>query len=538
MLKILNINPENKELWRFLLLEKSELMFLFPFWRYLEFIWLKNHFRLKNLVYSDISWRRKFRKIIAQNMRVSALEIVKRVLVWEFHNSHKKNLTITLKDFLEAISEIDQLDKLYSKYPVLQNLLEKVINNHNEYVQKLFTRLCADFDEIQKTFHLKNFRFEYFKLIGDSHCIGSSVALVSFRDLNFKKRKKFIYKPRNIGLEKKFNELLKFINNEIVIKTPLKVLIVISKINYGWMEYANQLEIEPSKAKIYYYKLGILLGVCFTLNAQDMHFENLIASGEDPVLVDLECLFSPPITSEQLLDFYFPSVFETLLIPSIKKTTNLSRDFSGVMNIQDQEAIIDHFEVKGDFDSNVYIERRKGVIKPVGNILINKITGKAISSSHYVSMITEGFCKYLYWVIENKEMLINQLTLLFVDVKSRILFRPTFIYNKILIESYHPKLLSSFENYNLHLEQLVKKDNALYEILYSHEFFDLLNGDIPYFSTVTTTAKVKNSQNEEILWNTLCPGVDRVIGKINLIEKSYITNIVKQIFISLEDRYA
>src|SRR5207247_8717689 len=43
----------------------------------------------------------------------------------------------------------------------------------------------------------------------------------------------------------------------------------------------------------FYERQGGYLALLYALEATDFHFENLIASGEHPVLVDLEALFHP-----------------------------------------------------------------------------------------------------------------------------------------------------------------------------------------------------------------------------------------------------
>ena len=38
----------------------------------------------------------------------------------------------------------------------------------------------------------------------------------------------------------------------------------------------------------YYRRNGILLGICYLLGSRDLHYENVIAHGEYPVIIDLE----------------------------------------------------------------------------------------------------------------------------------------------------------------------------------------------------------------------------------------------------------
>jgi lantibiotic modifying enzyme len=520
--------------WKFLLDKENDLMFLYPFWRDLEVLHLDFFSYLSSL--SHVISGQSLRMITISNIKIVLLDLITRTLVWEFNLTKKKNINLTLKCFLIKISEKKQLTILFTKYPVFKLLFEKIINNYQRYVQTLLIRLKQDLCDILATFKLDDFSFLSFKIMGDSHCLGNRVSKIDFQHRITHEVKSIVYKPRGLQLEKFFNDYLYFLkcNNPDI---QLKSVIVISNYHYGWMEYVKQKTTTPFKATIYYYNLGLLLGICSVFNAQDLHFENVIASEEYPIIVDLECLFTPPITEEQYEDQYFPSLFDTLLIPDEIKNTNITYDFSATLNHPNQESFMRRFEVKGDFSNNVYIERCVVNIVPTDNVLLNQLTRVPFSPSEYSTHITEGYKKYLDWVLTNKEDLIDFIIQNGSTLKSRILFRSTFIYSKILMESYHPRILSDTKQYYDYLSQLYKEDNVIHKCIYQDEIFDLLNGDIPYFSTRVNTISSTNSQDKKIDFVSYCSGLVRVIDKINLINTNYICKTVNQILAALKDRY-
>lgn len=67
---------------------------------------------------------------------------------------------------------------------------------------------------------------------------------------------------------------------------------VLNKGSYGYAKFihhhscSNEKEIEH-----FYGRLGAQLAVLYCLNAVDFHHENIIAAGDQPVLIDLESLF-------------------------------------------------------------------------------------------------------------------------------------------------------------------------------------------------------------------------------------------------------
>lgn len=530
----LNMFIKKESNWTFLLEKENESILLFPFWRYFEFL---HHSMFSNMddMLNGLS-NYTSRLMLASNMSFVLLDLIKRPLVWEFNLSKKNHVNLTLKVFLKNISDETQLTILFNKYPVLKMLFETIIDHYHEYMKNLIDRLKIDFAYLSKIFKLNDFKLYSFLIKGDSHYLGNRVTEITFKNPLNKVVKKIIYKPRDLRLEKFFNDFIQHLKTKEE-SFLLKTVVVIPRDQYGWMEYINQETVDSSGANKYYYNFGVLLGICSIFNGQDLHFENIIASGENPIIIDLECLFSSPTTERQYIDPYFPSLFDTLLIPFESKINDTMYDFSAVLNHSKQESFMHRFEVKGNFVSTVYIERSIVNITPITNVLINKSNGTPFSASNYRTILADGYTDYLNWVITNKDDLIDFTTKNFFNLKNRVLFRPTFIYSKIMLESYHPRLLSDRKKYDEYLSQLYDKDNEIYKCIYQDEVFDLLNGDIPYFSTTTNERCCKNSQGVKINYVSYCSGIDRAINKIHLLDENYVSKTTNQILASLKDRY-
>ncbi|GLY88218.1 DUF4135 domain-containing protein [Actinoallomurus iriomotensis] len=66
---------------------------------------------------------------------------------------------------------------------------------------------------------------------------------------------------------------------------------VVTRGTYGWQEEARFAPCaSAAEVRRYWARCGVLLAVCCLLNFTDGHFENLVACGEHPVLVDTETL--------------------------------------------------------------------------------------------------------------------------------------------------------------------------------------------------------------------------------------------------------
>lgn len=115
--------------------------------------------------------------------------------------------------------------------------------------------------------------------LSDPHNGGRTVARLVFDD-----GRAIFYKPRPVGMEAGYAELLS-------LWPELRAATVIDRGDYGWMpEVVAAPCSDPAR---YSRALGAHLALIDLLLGVDIHAENLVACGNDPVLIDLETLFHP-----------------------------------------------------------------------------------------------------------------------------------------------------------------------------------------------------------------------------------------------------
>ncbi len=122
----------------------------------------------------------------------------------------------------------------------------------------------------------------------DPHRGGRSVLLVRFGpDLEL------AYKPRSLALERTFQDLLATVNR-CGYSHPFRTLEVDDAGDHGWMEVVAPAPCRSeAEARELQHRLGGLLYLLALLQALDVHRENVVAVGPQPVIVDLETLFHP-----------------------------------------------------------------------------------------------------------------------------------------------------------------------------------------------------------------------------------------------------
>ncbi len=188
----------------------------------------------------------------------------------------------------------------FQEYSVLARLAATMIdfwvNNTCEFIQ----RLALDWSEINKTFQTDT---ELKKVVAiklglsDLHQNGRSVI-----ELTFDSGLKLMYKPKDLGLEVAYFQLLNWLNDNYI-PQKLKLLKIINRSDYGWVEYVDNSPLQDKQAAVrYYQRSGMLLCILYILSGTDFHNENVIASGEQPVLIDMEMLMSGRVRKEESSD--------------------------------------------------------------------------------------------------------------------------------------------------------------------------------------------------------------------------------------------
>ena len=98
---------------------------------------------------------------------------------------------------------------------------------------------------------------------------------------------KLVYKPRSLAIDQAYKEFLQWVCKNLKISYWWNS--IWDRGEYGWCSWVPNLPcISYDAIRQYYERSGVLLGIGYLLGSEDMHYENLIAHGEYPVLVDLE----------------------------------------------------------------------------------------------------------------------------------------------------------------------------------------------------------------------------------------------------------
>ncbi len=439
-----------------------------------------------------------------------------------------KSTSEKINEFCDLLLENDIVSYFSESYPVMFENIHKEINQWFAHCLSIYERYVNDSQELVSTIFkgenpglLSNLDID----MGDKHIDGESVSMLTFIN-----GKKLIYIPGERNLHKHFTELLEWIDSNLIIgfKSPKYII----HQTHTWLEFIeNKSCSEESQINLFYERTGVYIALLYTLDGTDFHYENIIASGEYPVLIDLESFFHPYMPYENAADSQGlnNSVLKTGLLPTeISADGNTNKGFSGLNSADGISALWKKVSFMFDEKGNLKASREKGKIEGGKNLpLLNGL--KVRMSDKYIVDIINGFKKVYLFIMNNKTEFINRIKDMSND-KIRIIFRNTFVYSHLLYESHHPEILKNSVNRDniFNWLEYILKEYPMVKPVVASEKEDLINQNIPYFYSYADSRDLYHGPD------LLCKdyfqksGMSEAIDKIG---KFSISNMEKQIWI-------
>ncbi len=385
----------------------------------------------------------------------------------------------------------------FREFPVLARLAAQKTDCWVETSAELLHRLIKDRQTIGAVFADGVDPGEVVALgtdLSDAHHGGRSVVAVRFAS-----GLRLIYKPRDLGLERAYFSLLAWLNLHGS-PLPFRLLRVLECPHYGWVEFADNSECaDEGEAERYFQRAGMLLCLVYALGGTDFHCENVIASGEQPILVDLETILHPQfgaaadIASMGGAHFLAQirlqeGVLGTGLLPWwVTNEEGATIDMSGLGGIVEQTSIdrvVRWTRVNTDQMNLTY---EFTTIPLSGNVV--RLGGRDLSTAAYTESIVDGFMTMRGVLMRNLHALLAADGPLqaFADQSARFLFRDTRVYGRVLMstldcDSLQDGALRSIELDILSKPLLWTKAPSRFWPLRRSEQAALERLDIPYFS--------------------------------------------------------
>ncbi|MCA9656465.1 MAG: type 2 lantipeptide synthetase LanM family protein [Myxococcales bacterium] len=374
------------------------------------------------------------------------------------------------------------LRELFDAYPVLARLVALRVEHWASATKELLLRFVADRPELLLRFGVETSeppRIDGVRLsLSDPHHHGRTVMI-----LRLEGGRRLVYKPRSVALEAAYYRFLAWGNatGELL---PLRLVEVVEREGYGWMEHVEHLPCADEGAVgRFYERAGITLCMLYLLGTNDCHEENLIASGEHPLLVDAETTMHAETREpdEGLCDptaLAMSSVMRVGLLPrwEYRKGQGI-HDVSGLGGGQSSELADDD-----DPGAEPSAAPRFGNVPRLGEVVV--------SPNDHVDELVRGFEAAYRLLLHHRATLLDPQGPLasFRGSPVRFVHRNTRIYGTILRHSLEPRFLRDGLSRSIELEilgraYLVAEDDEAGPALFAGERRALERLDIPYFWT-------------------------------------------------------
>jgi type 2 lantibiotic biosynthesis protein LanM len=202
-----------------------------------------------------------------------------------------KNLTSTQYNLFAEKMRTNGFTALFESKPVLLRLIASLTRQWIDATTEFITRLNSDWIDVRHGLlgrKVKSLVVEISSGLGDRHNKGRSVQLIRFEDGS-----RILYKPKDLRPDVLWSALIEQLNKN---NAPcfLQTARVLARDGYGWSEFIDHAECRDWKGvERFFRRTGAWLCLFHVFAATDMHEENMIASADQPVPIDLETLLQP-----------------------------------------------------------------------------------------------------------------------------------------------------------------------------------------------------------------------------------------------------
>ncbi|MFJ4961806.1 type 2 lanthipeptide synthetase LanM family protein [Streptomyces sp. NPDC088729] len=390
--------------------------------------------------------------------------------------------------FVTATGGRAGLCALFTAYPVLARMLGRTALDAADAVGEWGLRFHADRAELTASLFAGRdpgplTRIELGR--GDAHQGGRSVAVLGFADGS-----RAVYKPRSLEHHALLDDLAGWLNGAVSgldLRTPRTV----RRETYGWLEFIEHRWCgSVTEADAFYRRQGALLALLYAVDGADMHYENVIACADQPVLVDAETLLHtglPQATTagaDPAADALHASVHRTCLLPHLLIGEHGALDVSALGRADDGA-----HPSEGLRWEDTGLDTMRAVRGPVTSPGAENQPlpgGRSLTGADHRAALLEGFrTAYAAIAARGGELLAPDGPLeTRGSAPARIVVRATRLYATLLEESAHPSLLGDALARDAVFAVLwtESRHDPARQRLIEHETADLWRGDVPLFT--------------------------------------------------------
>jgi type 2 lantibiotic biosynthesis protein LanM len=443
---------------------------------------------------------------LLQNLYSQLLAQLHRTLILELNVARLRELLIgetpeeRFVSFLAKLADREFARSILEEYPIIARQATIAVDLWVQFSSEFIQNLIDDYADICQTFgEVGDLEF-IGESAGDRHRQGRYVIITGFSS-----GLKLVYKPRFLAIDTHFQKLLTWLNDRGT-NPPFRTIKVLAKGDRGWVEF-----IEPKtcnstdELERFYQRQGGYLALLNVLAAVDFHHENLIASGEDPILVDLEALFhnrsGEGVDGGNNIDDIY-SVLQIGMLPQRVWAAGESSgvDLSGLGGMPGQilPEKVPMPEKQGTDQMRIVPQEMEMSTSQNRPTLVDL----DIDVAAYTGAILQGFDRVYDLLLQHREEMLAPGGIVeeFATDEVRVIMRATKNYAQLLDDSFHPNVLRDSLDRERLFDRLWLDVYLRPELgrVITYERSALWENDIPLFVTRPDSRNVWSSRGEEI----------------------------------------
>ncbi|HEX5077355.1 MAG TPA: type 2 lanthipeptide synthetase LanM family protein [Gemmatimonadaceae bacterium] len=414
-------------------------------------------------------------------------------------------------------------DQIIDEYPVLARSIVTATDYWVESGRELLRYLAEDVDALRDAFGIGGELGTLTSIsgnAGDVHRGGRSVAIAEFSS-----GIRVVFKPRPLDVDRHFADLVAWIN-ALEQAPKLRAVRVLTRGDHGWAEFVSEAPCDSrDEVERFYQRFGAWLAVLHVLNATDFHYENVIAAGEFPMLIDLEALFHPLPEApnagdepEQLgWEALQRSVLRTGVLPfrAYDNEQSSGLDMSAMGGTGGQRTPNRFPVLVAPGTDEMRLERDFVSLPPSQNR--PTLGGQPVDPATFGDALLAGFTATYRLLLAHRAALLapHGPVRAFANDPIRVVLRPTRQYALMLAESNHPDVMRDALDRDRLFDRLwiAVPGRPELERVIAWEHADLLDGDIPMFTSKPSSVDLFATHGEAI------PGFFRHSGLSSAIER-------------------
>ena len=431
---------------------------------------------------------------------------------------------IDLNGFNEHLRTLSLL-KFFESYPVLATLLFDLLEDTLHYLYAVIHNFADDAEALEREFSIPSRKIEAIELgLGDPHGRGETVCQVKISTTSL------VYKPRAnreaIFFYRLLGQLHEWTGADCFsVHTPR----ILSRERHSWVEKIDNLPCDSeADVGLFYEKMGAQIAVIHALNGIDFHYENIIACGNSPVMIDLECLFTAS-TSDLLTELpagcalsnsfklVQRSICSSGFVPFSQQSKN---DQSGLT----RQALFISTRHSLVFDSGFYHLRKVEFEHHLMQKHLPLLQGERKGPEAYKAELLQGF-EYAYGrLMVHRHAIMQRLEQAAGELSTRVLLKNSQRYADFIGLIRHPRFMQNMLDRELLLATLWKdlKEPYREKGIPRYEIADLQRSSIPCFTMPLNANYFTSAQGETIPMAAVEPPLESCLQKIaNLSRKDW-----------------